>query len=282
MTKEITQFKYEQLDESTADFLRQKESNMRQIVGKAYTELGKELYEAQQELANHRNGVFEEWYTALGFKKQSVYNYINRYKFIVQQLDDKEDIESFEELPAPLQYAVANPNAESTPEKAQAKSEVLAGDISSLKEYRERIKELERKAEQAEKEAEIHRNLSEKLAEEKEQAEQQAQAARDNLEKAKIEAEAMAKEPYGVKLGLAMYEAIEELSDWQKEYSWIITDETEFRKLIEADPNIARMFNRVDKFWQQMSEVFHTTRNKGTYSDSEEVEVIDAEYSEII
>ena len=79
-----------------------------------------------------------------------------------------------------------------------------------------------------------------------------------------------------------MYEAIEELSDWQKEYSWIITDETEFRKLIEADPNIARMFNRVDKFWQQMSEVFHTTRNKGTYSDSEEVEVIDAEYSEII
>lgn len=120
---------------------------MRQIVGKAYTELGKELYEAQQELANHRNGVFEEWYTALGFKKQSVYNYINRYKFIVQQLDDKEDIESFEELPAPLQYAVANPNAESTPEKAQAKSEVLAGDIATLKEYRERIKELEKKAE---------------------------------------------------------------------------------------------------------------------------------------
>lgn len=163
MTNEITQFKYEQLDESTADFLRQKESNMRQIVGKAYTELGKELYEAQQELANHRNGVFEEWYTALGFKKQSVYNYINRYKFIVQQLDDKEDIESFEELPAPLQYAVANPNAESTPEKAQAKTEVLAGDIATLKEYRERIKGLERKAEQAEQQAEAERKERERL-----------------------------------------------------------------------------------------------------------------------
>ena len=49
MTKELTQFKYEQLDESTADFLRQKESNMREIVGKAYTELGRELKEAQQE-----------------------------------------------------------------------------------------------------------------------------------------------------------------------------------------------------------------------------------------
>src|SRR5690625_1156090 len=147
---------------------------------------------------------------------------------------------------------------------------------------RRQIEELKRQIKKDEEEEKVHRNLSERLAEEKEQDEQDAQAARDNLEKAKIEAEAMAKEPYGVKLGLAMYEAIEKLSEWQKEYSWIITDETEFRKLIEADPNIARMFNRVDKFWQQMSEVFHTTRNKGTYSDSEEVEVIDAEYSEII
>jgi len=283
MTKEITQFKYEQLDDSTADFLRQKESNMRQIVGKAYTELGKELYEAQQELASHNKyeGVFVKWFRHLGYKDRTVYNLIDRYH-LLQNLQNIEDSERVEDLPVSLSYEIASPSADSTPAKKQAKSEVLAGDIASLKEYRERIKELERKAEQAEQEAEVHRNLSERLAEEKEQAEQEAQAARDNLEKAKIEAEAFAKEPYGVKLGLAMYEAIEELSDWQKEYSWIITDETEFRKLIEADPNIARMFNRVDKFWQQMSEVFHTTRNKGTYSDSEEVEVIDAEYSEII
>ena len=284
MTKEITQFKYEQLDESTADFLRKKESNMREIVGKAYTELGKELYEAQQRLARQGSkydGVFEKWYTHLGWKKQTVYNLINRYN-LVQKLDKVSDKDLIEELPTTLSYEIANPNADSTPAKAQAKSEVLAGDISSLKEYRERIKELEKKAEQAEQEAEVHRNLSERLAEEKEQAEQEAQAARDNLEKAKIEAEAMAKEPYGVKLGLAMYEAIEKLSDWQKEYSWIISDETEFRKLIEVDPNIARMFNRVDKFFQQMSDVFHTTRNKGTYTEYEEVEVIDADYSEII
>src|SRR5690625_4561635 len=284
MTKELTQFKYEQLDESTADFLRTKETNMREIVGRAYTELGKELYEAQQKLARQGSkydGVFEKWYTAIGFKRQKVYDLINRYN-LLRNSEEVSEIELIEDLPVSLSYEIAKPAADATPAKAQAKSEVLAGDIASLKEYRERIKELERKAEQAEQEAEVHRNLSERLAEEKEQAEQEAQAARDNLEKAKIEAEAFAKEPYGVKLGLAMYEAIEELSDWQKEYSWIITDETEFRKLIEADPNIARMFNRVDKFWQQMSEVFHTTRNKGTYSDSEEVEVIDAEYSEII
>src|SRR5699024_3278799 len=55
-----------------------------------------------------------------------------------------------ENLPVSLTYDIAKPSAESTPEKAQAKAEVLAGEIESLKEYRERIKELERKAEQAE------------------------------------------------------------------------------------------------------------------------------------
>lgn len=282
MSKELTQFNYEQLDESTADFLRQKESNMRQIVGKAYTELGKELYEAQQKLAGSRyDGVFVNWLKHIGMNPQQAYRLIRRYTALTN-CENGDQRNLLEDMPVSLAYEVTGPSAESTPAKAQAKAEVLAGDIATLKEYRERIKELERKAEQAEQEAEFQRNLSERLAEEKEQAEQEAQAARDNLEKAKIEAEAMAKEPYGVKLGLAMYEAIEKLSEWQKEYSWIITDETEFRKLIEADPNIARMFNRVDKFWQQMSNVFHSTRNKGTYSEYENTEVIDAEFSEII
>src|SRR5699024_833363 len=283
MSNEIVQFKYEQLDDSTADFLRKKESNMREIVGKAYTELGKELYEAQQRLAgsNQYDGVFEKWYTHVGFKKDKVYDLIRRYKMLVGISEDHTR-ELLEDLPVSLSYEIAKPSAESTPAKAQAKAEVLAGDITTGKAYKERIKELERKAEQAEQQAEAERKERERLEEEMEQVEKIAKDARDNLEKAKIEAEAMAKEPYGVKLGLAMYEAIERLSDWQKEYSWIISDETEFRKLIEVDPNVARMFNRVDKFWQQMSDVFHSTRNKGTYTEYEEVEVIDTEYSEII
>src|SRR5699024_3000608 len=162
MTNEITQFKYEQLDETTADFLRQKEMNMREIVGKAYTELGKELYEAQQRLARQGSkydGVFEKWYTHLGWKKQTVYNLINRYN-LVQKLDKVSDKDLIEELPTTLSYEIANPNADSTPAKAQAKAEVLAGDIATLKEYRERIKELERKAEQ---EAEVERKEREEV-----------------------------------------------------------------------------------------------------------------------
>src|SRR5690625_2166347 len=216
MTKELTQFKYEQLDESTADFLRTKETNMREIVGKAYTELGRELTEARDRLAgsNQYDGVFEKWYAdVLGMNRKMVNRLIQRYNLVVTNCH-KQNL--LEDLPVSLTYEIAKPSAESTPEKAQAKSEVMSGEIESLKEYRERIKELERKAEQAEQEAEVHRSLSDRLAEEKKKAEQEAQSARDDLDNAKIEAEAFAKEPYGVKLGLTMYEAIEELSDWQK------------------------------------------------------------------
>src|SRR5699024_4341666 len=158
-------------DETTADFLRQKEMNMREIVGKAYTELGKELYEAQQRLARQGSkydGVFEKWYTHLGWKKQTVYNLINRYN-LVQKLDKVSDKDLIEELPTTLSYEIANPNADSTPAKAQAKAEVLAGDIATLKEYRERIKELERKAEQAEQQAEAERKERERLEQENEE-----------------------------------------------------------------------------------------------------------------
>lgn len=83
-------FNYAQLDGVTASFLQLKESSMREIVGKAYTELGRELTEAQDELAKHRYGCFEEWYTSLGFKKDRVYSLINRYDLILRNSDNKE------------------------------------------------------------------------------------------------------------------------------------------------------------------------------------------------
>ena len=48
-----------------------------------------------------------------------------------------------EDLPISLTYDISKPSAESTPEKAQAKAEVLAGEITTGKAYKERIKELE-------------------------------------------------------------------------------------------------------------------------------------------
>lgn len=161
MTNEVAQFKYETLDDSTADFLRKKESNMREIVGKAYTELGRELKEARDMLAGSRyDGVFEKWYRSMGFTKTSVYNYI--YYFAeVQRLNSKSAIETFEELPKGLAYEIAKPSAESTIAKSQAKAEVLDGKIDTLKAYKQRIQELESQAQLSEEK----RKQAESLAE---------------------------------------------------------------------------------------------------------------------
>ncbi len=82
-TTEITTFDYGQLDGKTAEFLRSKERNMREIVGKAYTELGRELKEAQDALSKRGYGCFEEWYTAMGFRRQNVYRLIDRYEKLI-------------------------------------------------------------------------------------------------------------------------------------------------------------------------------------------------------
>ncbi|WP_146553542.1 hypothetical protein [Rummeliibacillus sp. SL167] len=141
---------------------------MREIVGKAQSELGRELKEAQDKLAGSRyDGVFEKWYRSMGFTKTSVYNYI--YYFAeVQRLNSKSAIETFEELPKGLAYEIAKPSAESTIAKSQAKAEVLDGKIDTLKAYRQRIQELETQAQ-----------LSE---EKRKQAESLAESARKNAE----------------------------------------------------------------------------------------------------
>jgi len=129
MTLLNPQFDYSQIDITTATYLQRKEETMRQVVGHAYTELGKELKEAQDELSKKGYGCFEEWYTSLGFKKQSVYNYINRYELIVQQLDKRDVIE---ELPMNLAYEISKKSSD-----PQLTQKVLDGDIKTLNELNE-------------------------------------------------------------------------------------------------------------------------------------------------
>lgn len=150
---EVAVFHYEQLDATTADFLRKKESNMRDIVSQAYTNLGRELKEAQDVLAKNGYGCFQSWAESIGIKRNKVYDLIRRYETIIR-ISDEQTRELIEDLPVSLTYEIAKPSAESTKAKAQAKSEVLDGKIDTLKAYRERIAELESQAKQATEKAE--------------------------------------------------------------------------------------------------------------------------------
>ncbi|CAM3997975.1 hypothetical protein BASU183_11895 [Bacillus subtilis] len=118
-SSESTEFKYDLVDQSTAEFLRQKEFNMREIVGKAYTELGRELKEAQEKLAgnNQYNGLFERWCNSIGLKKDLVYRLINRFKLIANCEDQK----IIEDLPVSLTYEIAGCSRISRRQKLSAR-----------------------------------------------------------------------------------------------------------------------------------------------------------------
>ncbi len=133
-------FDYTKLESDVAVFLQSKAERIQNAVGKAYTEIGRELAEAQERLASHNKyeGVFETWYSSMGFKMQTVYNLINRYKYVLQNLEDMPQIE---DLPLSLSYEVSKPSAPKELQQA-----VLSGDIMTHKEY----KEMEAKLKQTE------------------------------------------------------------------------------------------------------------------------------------
>lgn len=155
-------FNYGQLDTTTSDFLKQKETNMREIVGKAYTDLGRELKEAQDKLASQGSkyhGVFERWYTSMGWKKEQVYRIVRRYNLVTNCDEEKQDL--IEDLPVSLTYEIAKPSADEG-----LKQKVLDGEVKSLKEFKELQKqkeEAEKRAKQLERSEKIARRKLEEL-----------------------------------------------------------------------------------------------------------------------
>lgn len=130
-------FDYSTLDNDTANSLRQCETVIRQETAGYFTLLGAKFKEAQELLANHSSGTFEQWYTAMGFKRQTVYNLIQRFEFSSSpKIEGRED--AFEALPLTLSYEISKPTA-----PAELVDKVLDGDITSNAEYQKLKTELE-------------------------------------------------------------------------------------------------------------------------------------------
>ncbi|WP_250629538.1 hypothetical protein [Bacillus subtilis] len=106
-SSESTEFKYDLVDQSTAEFLRQKEFNMREIVGKAYTDLGRELKEAQDRLSSHNKykGEFEKWLHHIGMNREQANRLIRRFDLVTNCDDEQADL--LEDLPVSLTYEIA-------------------------------------------------------------------------------------------------------------------------------------------------------------------------------
>nr|DAJ11152.1 MAG TPA: polysaccharide chain length determinant protein, PEP-CTERM locus subfamily [Caudoviricetes sp.] len=154
-----TNFDYSIVDDTTAQFLKVKEQELQSIVLNSSIQLGEKLIEAQEKLASFKTGTFEKWFTSIGLKKRTVYNYINQAKF-VHQMHEYEQIEMFQELPTTLKTEISKPSA-----KPEAVEMVLSGDIKTTKEYRELEKQLKAKDEQIKLQAQMIDDLNEQETE---------------------------------------------------------------------------------------------------------------------
>ena len=128
-------FDYSEIDLEIAQYLKQKEYDIKSIFSKAYTEIGEILWEAQEKLSNHHGGIFETWYESLGFKKDKVYRLIARYKLVLANCENRNLLEN---LPLSLSYEIAKDSCDQ-----ELREKVLKGEIKTLKEFNE-AKETER------------------------------------------------------------------------------------------------------------------------------------------
>ena len=182
-----TVFDYSALDTDTAHSLKECETVIRTETAGYFTLLGAKFKEAQDLLANHSSGTFEQWYTSMGFKRQTVYNLIQRYEFSSSPTIGGRE-EAFEALPLTLSYEISKPAA-----PAELVEKVLDGDITTNAEYQKLKAELEEAVEK--KEFWIKTNSETNKEDQQLRADRDIALSRaDNAERKLSEAEAKIKE----------------------------------------------------------------------------------------
>ena len=134
----LSHFNFEfEIEENELDFLKNQTIKLQSTTSKAYTEIGKILSETREKLSNNKTGIFEKWFTELGFSKRTVYNLINRSNYIVQNLHNINFIES---LPISLSYELTNPMC-----LEELRGKILNGEIKKIKDFYEKKKKLDEK-----------------------------------------------------------------------------------------------------------------------------------------
>ena len=112
--------------------------------------MGKELFQAQERLADHYKGTFVKWFKSLGLDKDNVYFWINEFKFS-RNLENTKQALNFGSASKSLKKDVMKKNAPN-----EAKQAVLNGDITTHKEYVALEKKLkQREQELSDKNAQI-------------------------------------------------------------------------------------------------------------------------------
>src|SRR5690625_1024981 len=258
----------------------------KRIAGEAIFEIGRRLKHVKENDLAH--GEFGKWLEEVEINRRVAQQFMKVYEELG---DPKTRTSSHLGLEALYQLATLPPEQRQVPHLT-SKGEQKTPDEMTVRELRElkrQLREAEQAKEQAERQAEMARK-SEQIATSKyEELSQKEPEVRvetrteyveripDDYEELKRKAkeydvlshDRTMDNPYGVELGLRLYDAIDKLSEWQKEYAWLADDVDELRTLAKMDSNMKREYERVNKFWRTLSEIFT------------EDNVIDGEFIEI-
>lgn len=123
-------FNYALLSVELGDYLKHKEEQLKNEYMNFTANCGRIFAEAQEKLANNKNGLFEKWIESMGFKRSTVYDMISIHKFISSEIRTISEQEAFEALPKMLKLDISKPSA--PPELVD---KVMSGDITTHKEY---------------------------------------------------------------------------------------------------------------------------------------------------
>ena len=142
-------------DFTKSELLKKEETAKRNImqIQRNTIELGKILFEAQELLANNKNGAFNGWFLNLGLKKDFVYREIQRYKIFLKYHNDKikelsvRTIKYISSNEMPEEQVIEIIEAEEPSKKIDEIEKSLKNDLTS----EEKIKVLEVKIIQARK-----------------------------------------------------------------------------------------------------------------------------------
>ncbi len=260
------------------------------IAGEAIFEIGRRLKHVKENDLVH--GEWAKWCEeVVGIDRSTANKFIRVYDEL-----GIGNVGTYPHLGLRALYEIATipPDEREKPHTIPSTGEVKTVDEMTVRELREvkkalkeaqqekelaerRAKQAEQRAQIAQRDAEILRNTLESIEDKTPEIEYRTEYIEVEVEKEPNE------KPYGVKLSGEIYNAFDELSEWQKKYSWILTDLEEFRLLVETNPDFAREFNRLNKFWKQMSNAFDSVTVKGVVNgEKESKNVIDAEYVEIL
>lgn len=155
-TSNFASFDYSKLTEKERLSTLENEKKLDELYKKYQPEIGEILYKQQQILANHNEGVFQQWYESKGFKRWKVYDYINKYNYVLRNSEDPQKIDIFENMPNTLQSEISKPSTK--PEVAEA---ILNGDVKTKKEIEELKRQLKTKDEQIATQARMIDDLTE-------------------------------------------------------------------------------------------------------------------------